>query len=60
MAPVALTALGELSPGQFVAVVALAAALSTAVFWHASRRGRKHSTAWGVAVFLFAGVALPL
>jgi hypothetical protein len=57
---VALTSLEDLTPGEFVLVVAIAAALSMAVFWHANRRGSKHATLWGVAVFLFAGLAIPV
>jgi hypothetical protein len=60
VAPAALPTLGDLSPGEFVTVVVIAAVLSSAVFWHANRRGRRHATAWGVAVFLFAGIAIPL
>jgi hypothetical protein len=58
--PVGLTSLQDLSPGEFVFVVAIAAVLSMVVFWHASRRGSRHATLWGVAVFLFAGVAIPV
>jgi hypothetical protein len=58
--PAGLTSLQDLSPGQFVLVVAIAAALSMAVFWHASRRGSRHATLWGVATFLFAGIAIPV
>jgi hypothetical protein len=50
----------ELSFGEFVLVVALAAGISMAVFAHADRRGNRHATAWGIATFLFAGVAVPL
>jgi hypothetical protein len=59
MALAGLTSLTDLSPGEFVFAVAVAAALSMAVFWHASKRGSRHPTAWGVAVFLFAGIAIP-
>jgi hypothetical protein len=55
----ALTTLSDLSPGEFVLVVGIAAGLSMAVFWHASKRGSRHPTAWGVATFLFAGIAVP-
>jgi hypothetical protein len=30
------------------------------VFWHANRRGNRHATLWGIAVFLFAGIAVPV
>jgi hypothetical protein len=52
--------LEDLSFGEFLFVVALAAVASTAVFAHANRHGSKHATAWGVATFLAAGVAVPL
>jgi hypothetical protein len=50
----------ELNFGQFLVVVALAAAGSMLVFAHAERHGNKHATAWGVATFLALGIALPL
>jgi hypothetical protein len=52
--------LEDLSFGEFLFVVALAAVASTAVFAHANGHGNKHATAWGVATFLAAGVAVPL
>jgi hypothetical protein len=52
--------LQDLSFGEFLFVVALAAIASMAVFSHASKRGNKHATAWGVATFLAAAVAVPL
>jgi hypothetical protein len=58
--PVPLAALSDVSPGQFILAVLLAAALSMWVYWHASRHGSRHATAWGVLTFLFAGLALPL
>ena len=33
---------------------------SAGVFAHASRHGSRHATAWGVAAFLLAGVAVPV
>jgi hypothetical protein len=50
----------DLSFGEFLFVVALAAVASMAVFSHASKHGSKHATAWGVGTFLFAAVVLPL
>ena len=52
--------LEDLSFGEFLFVVALAATASMAVFAHASRHGSRHATAWGVATFLAAGVVVPL
>ena len=56
----AVTSLQDLSPAEFVLVVAIAAGLSMLVFWHASKRGSRHATLWGIAVFLFAGIAIPV
>lgn len=50
----------DLTFGQFFVAVLFAAGLSMWVYWHATRHGSRHSTAWGVATFLFAGLALPL
>lgn len=47
-------------PVTFLIAVILAAAISSGVFVHASRHGSHHATAWGVAAFLAAGVAVPL
>ena len=47
-------------PVTFLIAVALAAAMSTGVFMHATRHGSRHATAWGVATFLAAGVAVPV
>jgi hypothetical protein len=44
----------------FLFAVALAAAISTGVFWHADRHGSTHATAWGVAAFLAAGIVVPV
>ncbi len=52
--------LTDLSPGEFAFVLAVAAGLSLAVFAHADRHGSRHATAWGIGVFLLAGVVLPL
>ncbi len=53
-------AIAELSPGTFLVAVAVAAAASMAVFAHADKQGNRHATAWGIGVFLLAGVVLPL
>jgi hypothetical protein len=53
-------ALADLSFGQFLVAVVLAAGVSMWVYWHASRHGSRHATAWGVATFLFVGLVLPL
>ena len=45
--------LANVSFGQFFLAVVLAAALSMWVYWHASRHGSRHATAWGIAAFFF-------
>ena len=55
-----MVALGTIGPGAFIVSVVIAAALAMAVFGHANKRGDKHATAWGVATFLFAGIAVPV
>jgi hypothetical protein len=56
---VSLAALKALGFGQFVVGVLIAAALSLWIYWHASRHGSRHATAWGLATFLFALVVVP-
>lgn len=51
---------GSPDPVTFVLAVALAAAMSMGVFAHASKHGSRHPTAWGIATFLAAGVAIPV
>jgi hypothetical protein len=63
------------SPGSYVGRVLLAMAMRTPtfliawtiataaailVFLHANKRGSRHSTAWGISVFLALGLALPV
>jgi hypothetical protein len=52
LASVPLAASDPLSFGQFAIAVVLAAALSMWVYWHASRHGSRHATAWGILTFL--------
>ena len=42
----------SISPGHFVLYLVLLAVLATWVYWHASRHGSKHATAWAVLTFL--------
>lgn len=51
---------GHLTTAQFVAAWAIAAVAAAGVFVHADKRGSKHATAWGVFVFLFLAIALPV
>ena len=55
-----LAAVKALGFGQFLLAVLVAAAFSMWVYWHASRHGSKHATAWGVATFLAVGIVLPV
>src|SRR5581483_8127897 len=55
LARVPAAAFGDISPGKFVLAVILAALLSMWVYWHASRHGSKHATAWGLLTFLAVG-----
>jgi hypothetical protein len=48
-----LHALASVTPGEFVFAVLLAAALSMWIYWHASRHGSRHATAWGILAFFF-------
>jgi hypothetical protein len=42
--------------GVFLALLLLAAALSSWVYWHASRHASRHATAWAVSAFFLVGV----
>jgi hypothetical protein len=53
-------ALEDLSFGEFLFVVSLGAVASMAVFAHATKHGSRHATAWGIATFLAAAIAVPL
>ena len=53
-------AFGNVSPATFLISVAIAAGLAMLVFHHASKHGNRHATAWGIATFLFAGLAIPI
>jgi len=51
---------GHISNAQFLTAYAVATVVGITVFLHADRHGSRHSTAWGISVFLFLGVALPV
>ena len=55
-----LGSLGNLSPAAFFFSVAIAAGLAMAIFAHANKHNNKHATAWGIATFLFAAIAIPI
>ncbi len=46
------------SPAAFFFLVAVSAGLSLAVFAHATKRGNRHATAWGIVAFLGAGLGV--
>jgi hypothetical protein len=46
--------------GEFLTAWAIATAAAVAVFLDASKHGSRHATAWGVGVFLFLIVVLPV
>jgi hypothetical protein len=50
----------ELTPAEFLVGFAIATAAGIGVFLHADRSGSKHVTAWGISVFLFLGLMLPV
>ena len=47
-----------LSFGQVLFAIVIFAALSMWVYWHASKHGSRHATAWGILVFLLWPVIL--
>jgi hypothetical protein len=55
-----VTSFEDLSFGELLLVLALLSAASMAIFAHASKHGSRHATAWGVATFLAAAIAVPL
>ena len=50
----------DLSFGELLLVLALLSVASMAIFAHASKHGSRHATAWGVATFLAAAIAVPV
>ena len=53
-------AFDNLSFGQFFVAVLVASGVSMWVYWHASKHGSGHATAWGMATFLCVGLVLPV
>jgi hypothetical protein len=51
--------MGNLSNAEFLVGFTIATTAGILVFLHADRNGSKHTTAWGICVFLFLGIALP-
>jgi len=52
LAPVSLLAYERVSFATFILLVVLSAAISMWIYWHASRHGSRHATAWGILTFL--------
>lgn len=51
--------MSTVTPAQFLVAFLLAAAVGTAVFFHAERHKVPHPSAWASFVFLFLIVGLP-
>ena len=51
---------GTISAPAFLAAWAITAAVAITVFLHATKRGNRHATAWGIGVFLFMILVLPI
>ena len=51
--------MSNVTPAQFLVAFLLAAAVGTAVFFHAERHKVPHSSAWASFVFLFLIAGLP-
>jgi hypothetical protein len=52
--------MGDISTAQFLVAFTVATTAGILVFLHADRNGSRHTTAWGISVFLFLAVALPV
>ena len=50
----------DMSPPEFLIAIAIAVGISLATFAHADKHGSTHATAWGLGVFLAAGVVVPI
>ena len=48
-----VAAVNDPSVGTVLVAIVVFSALSMYVYWHASKHGSRHPTAWGIAVFLF-------
>jgi hypothetical protein len=52
---VSAVTLHHLSFGAVLASIVVMAGLSMLVYWHASKHGSRHATAWGIAGFFWPG-----
>ena len=50
----------QLTTPEFLLAWALAGGAAIGVFLHANRHNVGHATAWGIGVFLFLGIVLPV
>jgi hypothetical protein len=50
----------QYSSAQFLVAILVAAAVGSAVFFHAERNKIRHPSAWASGVFLFLVIGLPL
>ena len=55
-----MTVIAAAPAAEFILVVLINAVLAMLIFRHAYRRNNRHATAWGVATFLAAGLAIPV
>jgi len=55
-----ISSLSNTSYLEFAIGVTFAALLAMGVFHHASTRGNRRATAWGIATFLAAVIVVPL
>jgi crotonobetainyl-CoA:carnitine CoA-transferase CaiB-like acyl-CoA transferase len=55
-----MLAAAALTTPTFLLAWAIAAAAAALVFRHATKRGSRHATAWGLSVFFVLGLALPI
>jgi hypothetical protein len=52
---VGAAALRNVSFGEILVGILVMAGLSMFVYWHASKHGSRHATAWGIAGFFWPG-----
>jgi hypothetical protein len=55
-----MLATAALTTPTFLFVWALDTTVAVLIFLHATKRGSRHATAWGVSVFFALGLALPV
>jgi hypothetical protein len=55
-----MLAAAALTTPTFLIVWAIDTVVAVLIFLHATKRGSRHATAWGVSVFFALGLALPI